>query len=343
MDQQRLYELCRAELELCGVHEGELITVLSEGHERLDYADAFLGAARDLGAKTYHMRMPPKGDGSGNWDVGVTPLSATPEAVEALKQSDMVVDLIFMLFSKEQMDIQASGTRVLTAIEPASLLERLFPTRELRERVEVGAELLAKAKVLRVTSKHGTDLTYKIGCYPTISEYGYTDEPGRWDHWPAAFVFTGAADDGVDGQLVLAPGDVVLPFNSYVQSPVTYTIEKGQILDIRGALDAELIKSYMDSFADPRGYAISHIGWGLDERAHWHGLTHFPGGIGMELRSFYGNVLFSSGPNNELGGPNDSPCHLDIPLRGCSLFLDDEPIVIDGDVVVKEMRPASRR
>jgi len=343
MDQHVLEEMCRGQLELSGVHEGELVAVLSQGHERLDYADAFINAAQSLGAKTYHLRLPVPSGLSGKWEVGVTPLAANPEAVAALKQADILVDLIFLLFSPEQMDIQASGTRVLTAIEPAPLLQRLFPTKELRERVEVGEELLSKAKTLRVTSPHGTDLTYKIGMYPTISEYGYTDKPGRWDHWPAAFVFTGGADDGVDGQLVLAPGDVLLPFNSYVGSPITYTIEQGMIRDIRGGLDAELVKSYMDSFEDPRGYAVSHIGWGLDERAHWHGLTQFPGGIGMELRSFYGNVLFSSGPNNELGGPNDSPCHLDIPLRGCSLFLDDEPIVVDGDVVVKEMRPSSRR
>ncbi|MBE7198182.1 MAG: leucyl aminopeptidase, partial [Parafilimonas terrae] len=52
----------------------------------------------------------------------------------------------------------------------------------------------------------------------------------------------------------------------------------------------------------------------------------------------YGNVMFSTGPNNELGGPNDTPCHVDIPMRNCSLFLDDEPVVIDGDIVVKEIQ-----
>lgn len=343
MDQNALNELCQAQLELSGVHEGETVVILSEGAERLDYADAFLYACRRLGAKGYHMRLAPPPPPTGGWAVGMTQLAANPEAVDALKQADMVVDLIFLLFSDEQMAIQAAGTRVLTAIEPASLLARLFPTKELRERVEVGAELLAKAKVMRITSPHGTDITYRLGVYPTISEYGYTDTPGRWDHWPAAFVFSGAADDGVDGQIVLAPGDVLLPFNTYVQSPVTYTIEKGFIQDIRGGLDAELIKSYMESFDDPRGYGMSHIGWGLDERAQWHGLTQFPGGIGMELRSFYGNVLFSTGPNSELGGPNDTPCHLDIPMRGCSLFLDDEPIVLDGDLAVKEMRPAEQR
>ncbi|MBB6350558.1 leucyl aminopeptidase [Nonomuraea muscovyensis] len=343
MDQNLLNEICLRQLELSGVHEGETVAVLSEGNERLDYADAFLFAARRLGASAYHMRLPSPSAASGAWAVGQSELAGNPQAVEALKQADMLVDLKFLLFSKEQFAIQDAGTRILTAVEPAPLLARLMPTPELRERVEVGAELLSKAGSMRITSPGGTDVTYRLGVYPTMSEYGYTDQPGRWDHWPAAFVFTGGADDGVDGTIVLSPGDVLLPFNTYVQTPVTITVEQGFITDIRGGLDAELLSSYIRSFDDPRGYGMSHVGWGLDERAQWHGLTQFPGGMGMELRSFYGNVMFSIGPNNELGGPNDTPCHFDIPMRGCSLFLDDEPVVVDGDVVVSEMRPAGRR
>jgi hypothetical protein len=30
-------------------------------------------------------------------------------------------------------------------------------------------------------------------------------------------------------------------------------------------------------------------------------------------------------------------------MRGNSLFLDDEPVVLDGDVAVDEMRPATGR
>ncbi|MER9761741.1 leucyl aminopeptidase [Mesorhizobium sp. M0138] len=338
MDRNVLTEICLHQLTLSGVHEGEKVIVLSQGSERLDYADAFLAAGQRLGARMYHMRLPAPLPGNGAWAVGQTGLAANPEAVEALKQADMVVDLIFLLFSPEQMAIQAAGARVLTAVEPAPLLARLLPTKELRERVEIGEALLSKAKTMRITSRHGTDVVYKLGVYPTVGEYGYTDQPGRWDHWPAAFVFTGGADDGVDGKIVLAPGDVLLPFNTYVREPVIYTIEKGFVQDIRGGLEAELIKSYMGEFKDPRGMGMSHVGWGLDHRAQWHGLTQFPGGMGMELRSFYGNVMFSTGPNNELGGPNDTACHLDIPMRGCSLFLDDEPIVVDGDIVVKEMQ-----
>jgi 2,5-dihydroxypyridine 5,6-dioxygenase len=343
MDHNHLNEIFLRQLTLSGVNEGETVSILTRGHERLDYADAALWAAEKLGAKAFHLRLSTTPPSSGAWAVGDSGLGSNPVAVEALKGSDMLLDLAFLLFSKEQFEIQAAQTRILTVVEPAPLLARLMPTAELRDRVEVGAHLLAKAKVMRITSPAGTDVVYRLGVYPTIGEYGYNDTPGRWDHWPAAFVFTGAADDGVDGTIVLSPGDVLLPFNTYVQTPVTLKIEKGFITDIRGGLDAELLSSYIKSFNDDRGYGMSHVGWGLDERANWHGLTQFPGGMGMELRSFYGNVMFSIGPNNELGGPNDTPCHLDIPMRNCSLFLDDEPVVIDGDVVIKEMQPFSRR
>lgn len=335
-------QLCRRQLELSAVHEGERVVVLSQGDERLGYADAFLAAARSLGARSYHMRLAAPEGAGGAWTVGESGLAANPDAVAALEHADLVIDLIFLLFSEEQFAIQRAGTRILSVVEPVELLGRLFPTEELRERVEVGQELITNASSLRFTNALGTDVTYDLGVYPAVTEYGYTDEPGRWDHWPSGFVFTGGADDGVNGRIVLSPGDVLLPFNSFVRAPVELTVERGFITDIRGDLDAKLLSSYIESFGDPRGYGMSHVGWGLNQNAHWHGLLPpaFPGGMGMEPRAVYGNVMFSIGPNNELGGPNDTPCHFDIPMRDCDLYLDDEPIVRGGDVVVQEMRPA---
>jgi len=302
-----------------------------------------MAAGQRLGASMYHMRLPAPPP-MGAWAVGQTALASMPEAVEALKAADMLIDCIFLLFSAEQMAIQAAGTRVLTAVEPPELLARMLPTKDLRERVEIGAEILDKAKVMRITSPHGTDVTYKLNTYPTVAEYASTDKPGRWDHWPSGFVFTGGDDDGVDGTIVVAAGDILLPQTVYVREPITYRIEKGWITDIRGGLEADLVKSYMAGFNDPRGMGMSHVGWGLNPNAKWHGMApgEFPGGMGMEARSFYGNVMFSTGPNNELGGTNNTACHLDIPMRGCSLFLDDRPIVLDGDIAVKEMQ-ATRR
>lgn len=341
MDNASFTEICLHQLRMSGVKSDEKLVVLTQGADRLDYADAFMAAGQRLGANIFHMRLPAPLP-AGAWRVGETGLAAMPEAVEALKSCDMLIDCIFLLFSREQMAIQAAGTRILTAVEPPELLARMLPFSELREKVEAGGEMLGKAKVMRITSRHGTDVTYKLNTYRPMTEYACTDQPGRWDHWPSGFVFTGGDDDGVDGQIVVAPGDILLPQNIYVREPITYTIKSGLIIDIRGGLDAELVKAYMEAFKDPRGYGMSHVGWGMNPHARWQNLVPgvFPGGMGMEPRSFYGNVMFSTGPNNELGGPNDTACHLDIPMRGCSLFLDDKAIVVDGDIVVKELQMA---
>jgi 2,5-dihydroxypyridine 5,6-dioxygenase len=342
MPQTTFTDLCRGELELCGIGEGSTIAVLSQGNRKLDYVDAFLAAADQLGATGFNVRLPSADsslDGEeGLWEVGATPLAGNRPAIEALKGVDLVVDTVFLLFSPEQMEIQESGTRVLLCIEPIEHIEAMQPNARLRERVEAGAEILAKAKTLRFTNEAGTDVTYQLGAYPVMTQYGYTDTPGRWDHWPSGFLFTGGADDGVDGKVVIAAGDIIFPFKSYVQTPIELTIERGKITAIDGGVDADLLREYMASFNDPDAYGISHIGWGMLETAQWSILAHDRRGMGMHGRSFYGNVLFSTGPNGELGGPNETLCHVDVPMRNCSLYLDDEPIVVDGDIVVDVLK-----
>jgi len=102
-------------------------------------------------------------------------------------------------------------------------VNELLLAARLRERVEAGAVLLGNAEVLRFTNVAGSDVTYKLGAYPVITQYGYTDTPGRWDHWPSGFLFTGGADDGVDGTVIIAPGDILLPFKEYVRDPIALT------------------------------------------------------------------------------------------------------------------------
>ena len=96
-------ELCRRELEMCKVHDGEIVAVLSQGDMRQDYARAFIDAAQLLGATAYHVNIPNPSsslDGEfGTWTVGQTPLANNRPAIDALKQADIVIDLMFLLFS----------------------------------------------------------------------------------------------------------------------------------------------------------------------------------------------------------------------------------------------------
>ncbi|MDT8873087.1 hypothetical protein RAA17_23370 [Komagataeibacter rhaeticus] len=51
-------------------------------------------------------------------EVGRTPLAGNRPAIEALKAADIVIDLVGLLFSHEQNEITASGTRMLFVHEP---------------------------------------------------------------------------------------------------------------------------------------------------------------------------------------------------------------------------------
>jgi 2,5-dihydroxypyridine 5,6-dioxygenase len=339
-----MFDLFRKELELCKVKPGERIGILSEDLIRRDYAVAFSAAAEDLGADTLHVNIhkrPGSFFGPGN------SLRGQQAAIDALKNTDMVIDLIGLLWSKEQDQITAAGPRMLLVLEPMGVLSRLLSSPQSRRRVEFAHNLIAGARELRITSPGGTDVTYRIGKLKTVSQYGYTDEPGRWDAWAGCFVWTGGDEDGVDGTVVIDSGDLLLdPILRYVSEPIVLTIHKGYIKEIAGGgAEGAIMRDFMTSFRDPKAYAVSHIGWGLDANARWTFLATSPEAsesLGVDGRCYYGNVLFSTGPNTELGGTNDTECHLDIPLKRCSLFLDGRQILEDGEILPEEMRVPGR-
>lgn len=339
-------ELFIAELKLCKVHSGETVAVLSADDMLQDYARTFLLAAQQLGANVFHLNIPNHTLANRAGVYGKTPLAGNTAAIEALKSADMVIDLMGLLFSAEQNEIQASGTRILRVGEPVHILKKMFPTVDQRQRIEIGAAMIAGAKELRITSPAGTNLRYGLQQYPVVTQYGFTDTPGRWDHFPSAFLFTQGNDHEVDGAVVIQPGDILCAFKRYVRSPVRLTVKEGFVTSIDGdGLDAALLRDYMASFNDPRAYAISHIGWGMHERANWyHMLTtnQLQQERIMNALSFYGNILFSTGPNTEVGGDNDTACHIDVPMRNCSLFLDDAQIVDSGNIVVPELKAPGR-
>lgn len=340
--QLEMVKLFKAQLELCGVKSHETIAVMTEGDIRADYADAFLLATRELGATGFQVRVPLREVREMRNMVGRTAIAGNLPVIETLKRADLVVDLMGMLFSHEQNEICDTGTRMLFVREPFDILAQNFPSPDLRRRVEHGEKLLGAAKVMHITSDYGTDVTYELGDYRVMTQYGYTDTPGRWDHMGTGQVLSQGNDGKVNGKVVIMPGDVVVAFkNRQVERPIELTIKDGYVTAIEGeGMDAALMADYMESYNDPRAYAISHIGWGLLDTAKWYNnvITRTrTQEIGVNCLSYYGNVLFSLGPNTELGGNNDTACHLDIPLRKASLTLDGMPIVDNGRMVVPEM------
>ena len=327
-------------LTLSKLEAGQTVTVLTGADTHPQTLRTALVAAASMGASVNRLDLPPvNGEKALSRDalayLGTTPLTGNRAAIAALKASDLVLDLMTLLFSPEQHDILSAGTKILLAVEPPEVLARLVPTEADRTRVKAATARLGRARSMHITSEAGTDLHCALGEFPAISEYGFVDEPGRWDHWPSGFVLTWPDEGHSNGQVVLDRGDILLPMKDYVTDPITLTVERGYVTRIQGGLQADVLRDYMASYEDPEAYAVSHIGWGLQPRAHWSMLGHYgkETHIGMDARAFEGNFLCSFGPNNEAGGSRTTACHIDIPLRRCTVSLDGEPVVAAGKVL----------
>ncbi len=93
--------LFKSELALCKVRPGETVSVISAGNEKPDYAQSFMLAAIELGATAFQVNVP-RAQTRAAGVQGRHPLAGNQPAIEALKQSDLLIDLMGLLFSKEQ-------------------------------------------------------------------------------------------------------------------------------------------------------------------------------------------------------------------------------------------------
>lgn len=326
-------------LQLSKLETGQIVTILTGADTHPQTLRCAITACAELGARLNRLDLlPVNGEKSLSRDslayLGTTPLTNNPAAIAALKASDLVLDLMTLLFSPEQHEILSGGTKILLAVEPPEILVRLTPTEDDRTRVSAASELIKAAQEIRVTSKAGTDLRARLGEFPAIREYGFVDEPGRWDHWPSGFVLTWPNEGQSNGKVILDRGDILLPMKEYVTDQIELTIQGGYVRSIQGGLQAEILKEYMATYEDPEAYAVSHLGWGLQPRASWAMLGHYTKEthIGMDARAFEGNFLWSMGPNNEAGGTRTTACHIDIPMRHCTVELDGLATVVEGVV-----------
>jgi len=335
-------------LGLCRLTPAETVVLLVGPDSHPDNARFAAEAVMECGARLARLELgqsaPSKAVASERTAYfGPTALTGNLPAVAAMKSADMVVDLMGIDRGTEQQEILDSGTRILLVKEPPEVLARLVPTEDDRRRVLAAAAVLGRAREMHVTSAAGTNLKVRLGQYSVLTEYGLADEPGRWDHWPSGFLATWPNEGSAEGAVVIDSGDIILPFKDYVRSPIHLTIKGGYIRAIDGAFDADYLREYMASFADPEGYAVSHLGWGLQDRALWTALRLYDKRQtnAMDARSFLGNFMFSTGPNLEGGGTRKTPCHLDIPMRRCSLALDGVAMTVEGKVMPADQQARS--
>ena len=334
--------LFKKQFQLCNVKQGETLIVLSDLGTRREYIESAFAAAKSLGANIYSMLVSEQP----SWTrVGVETVGACAGSVEALKAADMLIAMHVPLFTKWMKEVRAAGTRVLMVVDHPDNLRAQMSTHAVKQATLYSRDRIARAKSMRITNAAGTDLRVRTGEYPSLCQYGFADEPGHFDHWGAGHCYTFPNEGSANGTVVIQPGDIiVLPYNRYVVDPIRIEVRDGFIRKIEGGLDARLMNHWLESNRrsgdDTDGHAISHLGWGTNPYARWDCIAidgddpeHSNGGT----RGFAGNFLFSTGPNSQGGGSRHTTGHYDVPMKDCTVYLDDEMVLKDGKFVDRQM------
>ncbi|MCX5554799.1 hypothetical protein [Streptomyces sp. NBC_00038] len=323
------------ELRLCKVRSGEHVVVLSEPGSRGDYVEAAFGAAKACGAHVIAATvpggspapMPSTHTGAGP---GLVSVLNDTTAQDLLKSADLVVDLTRegFIHAPVQQEILRAGTRIIFVCDAPDVLIRNLPKEGDKAEVQEGVDLLKRSSVMRVTSDAGTDLTVQLAGAKPEFQCGFADDPGRWDHWPSTMVL--CWPEISDGQIVLAEGDILLPFKEYVRDRVTLEIVGGHIEKVSGGAEATLLSTFFEDAQDQWARSLSDMGWGLMRTADWFATAMYGKDdlMGMDARAFAGNFLWSTGPHPVLG--RESYAHLDIAMRGCTVSVDGTEVVTGG-------------
>jgi 2,5-dihydroxypyridine 5,6-dioxygenase len=333
---QTLKELFVRQFHLCKLRNDETVAIISELGHKQEYVEAAVGAARALGAGALVLTA------SSLSSPSLPPYESDGREIGALLaaagECDLVIDVTVggLIHSDVRTRITGNGKRMLFVAEPAAVLERLMSNDALRAQVEAASELLRTGSAMHVTSEAGTDLRYDISGedLPITRQWGYVDEPGRWDHWPSGFIACFPRDRSAQGMIVLQPGDVIIPWQRTLQSRVELTIEEGYIRRIDGkGQEAFQLRDYFARWNDPEVYALSHAGWGLHPVASWAAFEVYdPRTLyGQELRSVSGNFMWSTGSNRFAN--RETPAHLDVPMHSCTVRVDDREVVSEGKLV----------
>ena len=345
-----LSKLVEEILKLNAVKEGTRVILVTPHVYDERMADAFRVGLNNLNAESLRLILPPKAGPNHRFG---NPL--TKYASEVMKTADLIISVTsytwwpmsyapspvgkVWMHSDEFTELMMTKIRWLDVMIPEEAMRRLFPTEAMIKRTVEGAEVMARAKEIRIASPAGTDLVLRKDGKKGHRQCGVANEPGMWDNYGFGLVACGPLKNSANGKLVLQPGDYMLQLMMEVKDKVEMTLKDGRIARIEGGLSAKILDRWLAQWRHPDSYYPAHIGWGTQlEGGVWVGSREFTVADaesypGIMQIAFGRNVLDTTHPMVGLGGQNVAPSHLDLECLSTSFYLDGELMVKEGQIV----------
>jgi len=189
----------------------------------------------------------------------------------------------------------------------------------IAQRTRRVTELLTRARLARLTTRLGTDISLPIKGISAIASTGLILQAGEWGNLPSGEAYLRPEEGKSEGVLVV---DGALAGIGMVTEPVRITVKGGVAVEVAGGESAERFASQLD-YVGRLARNVAELGVGTNDRAALTGKI-------LEDEKILGTVHVAFGNNASMGGSVDIPFHVDGIILKPTLTLDGEPLLVDG-------------
>lgn len=185
------------------------------------------------------------------------------------------------------------------------------------------ARALAGSKTIRLTSTHGTDLTYSAAGRRGNALYGMV-EKGEFSTIPTIEANVSPLEGTAQGVIV---ADASIPYLGIgiLREPVRCVVRDGMIRSIEGGEQAMRLKADLLARNDPQVFNVAEMGVGLNPQCSFMGFM-------LEDEGVAGSVHIGIGTSITLGGTVKAACHYDLIMTGASIEADGRVLLRNGQV-----------
>jgi len=289
----------------------QLLIVGDEKTSKLAYG--FVAAGRELGFATTYVEAPIQTKGE-----PPAPVSA------AMTEADVEFLLTSMSYSHINARIAATEKGIRIASMPMmntniaeNYLDADYPF--IKNVSEKLSDILTAAKVVRVTTEKGTDVTLYIEGRSGLADTGDLTGKGALGNLPAGEAYIAPLENVGEGKIVV---DGCIAYIGPVEDDVIINLKDGRIASIEGNKSAIALKKFLED-KDEEAWGLAEFGIGTNPGARI---------IGHPLvdEKVWGTVHIAFGMNVSMGGTRQSNIHYDCIINEPTLWIDGQLVLDKG-------------
>ncbi|MFI3312323.1 MAG: aminopeptidase [Eubacteriales bacterium] len=317
--------------DIFGVKPGETVVLTADYESNETILRTVSDCAKELGALPMVITVPtPRGVGkAADPDLPIEAMTA------ALSGCDVWIEFNhqWLLYSTPfERSSRANGKmRYMCLVDfDEELMIRTIgnvETAQLQVFMKKVAEMNRNAKIMRVTTPTGCDVSFEIDPNHLVCcDCGDATAPGI--HMLTGQLNVVPKFGSINGTIVFE-GAVTPPFGSSLKEPINLTVEKGIITAVTGGEEAKIYDDYLKSFQDEGMLKMAHIAYGFNPGAKLTGNI-------VEDERVWGCTEWGIGYVSNVDAPpvgQDAASHSDGICLNSSVWLDGVQIMDEGKII----------